>query len=47
MRFIKLKSDEQEEVFVNLHPRSEEPFSEPFLVLCDILSSLPMLDKPQ
>ena len=46
MRLIKLKSYEQEEVFVKLHPRLVEPFSELFPALCGILSSIPRLDKP-
>lgn len=46
MRLIKLKSCEQEEVFVTLHPRLVEPLSEPFLALCGILSSIPRRIEP-
>ena len=47
MRLITLKSCEQEELFVKLHPRLMEPFSEPLPGLCGILSSILRLDKPQ
>lgn len=44
---IELRSCQQEEFLVKLHPRLIEPFSEPFSGLCGSLSSISRLDKLQ
>lgn len=47
MRLIKLKSYQQDKVFVKLHSKLIEPFSEPFQMLGGTRPSVLRLDRPQ